>query len=164
MITRWVLGLASVMGFIGCKVYGTEVVWGADSPLSCRLLLPACSFPSSGGWCRAGWALCSCCARSIVVGAACCSGDMVTWGVEFHGDGGVSPLWIELVCDVSMVPVGRSAEVESQGWLFLRWEAVRPFARFCARGDFCWDAFGAEADKLSGRCCAASACSISCWR
>jgi len=80
---------------------------------------------------------------------------MVAWGVEFHGDGGVSPSWIELVCDVSMVPVSQSAAVESPGWLFLRWEAVRTFARFCARGDFCWDAFGAEANKLLGRCCAA---------
>ena len=142
----WVLGLTLMLGFIGCRVHWAKTALGADSPPSCSLLLPACSFPSSGGWCRAGWALCSCCARSIVVGAAYYSGGMVVWGVEFHGDGGVSPSWIELVCDVSMVPVGRSAAVESPGWLFLRWEAVRLFARFCACGGFCWDAFGAEAD------------------
>jgi len=51
---------------------------------------------------------------------------MVAWGVEFHGGGGVSPSWIKLMCDVSMVLADRSAAVVSPGWLFLRWEAVRP--------------------------------------
>jgi len=61
------------------------------------------------------------------------------------------------MCDVSMVPADRSAAVGSPGWLFLRWEAMRPgFAWFCARDDCVWDASGAEAGKLPGCCCAAS--------
>ena len=64
----WVLGLALILGFIGCRVYWANAPWGVDSP-SCRLLLPACSLPSSGGWGRAGWVLRSCCARLVVVGA-----------------------------------------------------------------------------------------------
>jgi len=93
-----------------------------------------------------------------MVGASTCCGVGVTaWTVEFHGGGGASPSWITLMCDVSMVPAVRSAAVVSPGWLFLRWEAGRPgFACFCARGDFCWDASGAEAGKLPGRCCTAS--------
>ena len=81
---------------------------------------------------------------------------MVAWGIEFHGGVDVSPSWIELVFDVSMVPAGRTAAGESSGWRYLRWEAVHPFAWFCARSDLCWDVFGAEAGMLSGRCCAAS--------
>ena len=157
MIMRWGLGLALVMGCVGCKVHGTEVAWGVGSPPSCRPLLPACSFPSSVGWYRAGCARCSCCARSIMVGAVCCSVGMVAWGVEFHGGGGVSPSWIKLMCELSMVPADRSAAVVSPGWLFLRWEAMRPgFDWFGARGDCGWDASGAETGKLPGRCCAAS--------
>jgi len=111
----WVLGVALVMGFIGCKVHGAKVVWGVDSPPSCRLLLPACSFPSSGGWSRAGWALRSCCARPIMVCAAGCSVGMAVWSVEFHGGGDGGPSWIKLMYVVSMVPVGRSAAVVSPG-------------------------------------------------
>jgi len=82
---------------------------------------------------------------------------MVAWGVEFHGGGGVSPSWIKLMCELSMVPADRSAAVVSPGWLFLRCEAMRlGFVWFCARGDFGWDASGAGAGKLPGRCCAAS--------
>jgi len=42
-----------------------------------------------------------------------------------------------------MVPAGRSAAVVSPGWLCLRWEAVHPFAWFCARKGF-WNACGAD--------------------
>mmetsp|Transcript_101884 Transcript_101884/g.164251 ORF Transcript_101884/g.164251 Transcript_101884/m.164251 type:complete len:208 (+) Transcript_101884:285-908(+) len=69
----WVLDLALMLGFIGCRVHWANTAWGVDSPPSCRLLLPACSLPSSGGWGRAGWALRSCCAGLVVVGAARCS-------------------------------------------------------------------------------------------
>jgi len=80
---------------------------------------------------------------------------MVAWGIEFHGGVDVSPSWIELVFDVSMVPAGRAAAGESSGWRYLRWEAVHPFAWFCARGGCGGDALGADG-RLPGRCCAAS--------
>ena len=111
----WVLGLALVMGFIGCKVHGTKVEWGVDSPPSCMVLLLAYSFSSSGGWSRAGWALRSCCARPIMVGTVYYSVDMAAWGVEFHGGGGVGPSWIKLMCVVSMVPADCSSAVVSPG-------------------------------------------------
>ena len=50
------LGFAFVMGCVGCRVHGTKVSWGVDSHRTCRLLLPACSYPSSRGWCCAVWA------------------------------------------------------------------------------------------------------------
>ena len=146
------------MSCVGCKVHGTKVSWGVDSRRTCRLLLPACSSPSSRGWYHASWAVCSCCARPIFMGSGtCCSVGIVAWGVEFHGGGGVCPPCIMLMCDVSMLPAGRSAAVVSPSWLFMRWGAGSPgFVCFCTRGGFCWDASGAEAGELPCRCCAAS--------
>jgi len=90
-----------------------------------------------------------------MVGTTCYSVGMAECGVEFHGGGGVGPSWIKLMYVVSMVPAHRSAAIVLPGWLCLRWEAVRPFAWFCARSGVCWDAFGADG-RLPGRCCAAS--------
>jgi len=47
--------------------------------------------------------------------STCCSVGVVTWGVGFHGGGGVCPPWIKLLCDMSMVPAVRSAAVVSPG-------------------------------------------------
>jgi len=93
-----------------------------------------------------------------MVGAfTCCSVCVGAWGVEFHGGGDVRPSWSTLMCDVPMVPAVRSAAVVLPSWLILRWAAGRlGFARVCAHGGFGWDAPGAEAGKLPGRCCAAS--------
>ena len=109
----WSLSFGFFLGCVSCRV--VVVAWGVDSRRGCGLLLPACSFPSPRGWYRASRALHSCGTCPIFVASSCCSVGVVTWGVGFHGGGGVCPPWIKLMCDVPMVPVVRSAAVVSLG-------------------------------------------------
>jgi len=48
-LLRRSLGLAFVVGCVNCSMSWQIVAWGIDSHHSCRLLLPACSHPSSRG-------------------------------------------------------------------------------------------------------------------